>query len=324
MSDVETFTQAERAYFDSRGEKPIPGSESEPTANEEIEAADDAVEDIAEVDDEGDEAPDEQPELKADEEEKPKKKDSRIPLRKLQESENQRKELEKQLNEFREKWARGEERLGMIAESRQAQEQPKAVEPPDPSVDPIGAIEWQKQQTEQIRQFQEQQIRQQQEQAVIASIDNSYKQSWGQFASNTPDAMDAYNHFVTSISTILDLQGIPQERINQMVEQEERKIAYQAMQRGINPAEVIYEKSKAMGYQPKAAAPVENETAKKANDDVARRQKAASASKSLSNAGGNRANAMPSMEELANMSEDDFAEFRNKVGERQFRKLMGE
>lgn len=323
MSDVETFTQAERAYFDSRGEKPIPGSESEPEASEEIVAADDAVEDVNEVDEEGDEEPDEQPELKADEE-KPKRKDSRIPLRKLQESENQRRELEKQLSEFREKWARGEERLRMIAESQQVQQQPKAVEPPDPSVDPIGAIEWQKQQTEQIRQFQEQQIRQQQEQAVIAQIDNNYKEAWGKFASNTPDAMDAYNHFVNSVSAILDLQGIPQDRINQMVEQEERKIAYQAMQRGISPAEVIYEKSKAMGYQPKAAAPVENETAKKANEDVARRQKAASASKSLSNAGGNRANAMPSMEELANMSEDDFAEFRNKVGEKQFRKLMGE
>ena len=93
MSDVETFTQAERAYFDSRGEKPIPGSESEPVASEEIEAADDAVEDIAEVDDEGDEAPDEKPDLKADEEEKPKKKDSRIPLRKLQESEINAKNL---------------------------------------------------------------------------------------------------------------------------------------------------------------------------------------------------------------------------------------
>lgn len=337
MAELETFTPAEREYFNSHGEKAIPvdgGSNDadvmsdgiEDDVSPDLDASDDDADDNALEADTDDKA--EQPD-----QDQPKKKDNgRVPLRKLRAEEDRRKEVERQYEELREKFTRGDERLRMIMEAQQAQQvrqqaPEQELSPPDPHTDPIRAIEWQQQQIEAQRQWQEQQLNAQREAAVIAQLDNGYRQAWGQFANNKPDAMNAYKHFVDVTSAYLEMQGIPQAKIDEMVANEERKIAYQAFQRGVNPAEIIYEKAQIMGYRnvpAQAEQPADNSIVKKAEEDVARRQKAASASKSMSSAGGSRGGNLPSIEELANMSEDEFAEFRAKVGERQFRKLMGE
>lgn len=337
MAELETFTPAEREYFNSHGEKAIPvdgGSNDADNMSDGIE--DDVSPDLdASYDDADDNALEADAEDKAEQpdQDQPKKKDNgRVPLRKLRAEEDRRKEVERQYEELREKFTRGDERLRMIMEAQQAQQvrqqaPEKELSPPDPHTDPIRAIEWQQQQIEAQRQWQEQQLNAQREAAVIAQLDNGYRQAWGQFANNKPDAMNAYKHFVDVTSAYLEMQGIPQAKIDEMVANEERKIAYQAFQRGVNPAEMIYEKAQIMGYRAASAQaeqPTDNLIAKKAEEDVARRQKAASASKSMSSAGGSRGGNLPSIEELANMSEDEFAEFRAKVGERQFRKLMGE
>lgn len=341
MAELETFTPAEREYFNSHGEKAIPTGDniSEPDAvADEAEHDLDAVEmDNGDHDAEHDREQDQDQENERDDlaeqnDGKKDKKYGRVPARKLMEEKRARQALEKELSEIREKFTRGDERLRMIMEAQQAQQArqqapEQELSPPDPHTDPIRAIEWQQQQIEAQRQWQEQQLNAQREAAVIAQLDNGYRQAWGQFANNKPDAMNAYKHFVDVTSAYLEMQGIPQAKIDEMVANEERKIAYQAFQRGVNPAEIIYEKAQIMGYRnvpAQAEQPADNSIVKKAEEDVVRRQKAASASKSMSSAGGSRGGNLPSIEELANMSEDEFAEFRAKVGERQFRKLMGE
>lgn len=332
MTELETFTPAEREYFNTRGEKGILGAGDPVEKETDTEAEIDA--DVEELDTSEANEPEDSAETEPEDEpgeEQPKKKDNgRVPLRKLRAEEDRRKEVERQFEELKEKFTRGDERLRMIMEAQQRQaiqEQPAKQEaPPDPVTDPIRAIEWQQQQLEQQRQWQEQQLQSQREAAAIAQIDDTYRKSWGNLANAKPDALNAYQHFINVTSGYLEMQGVPQANIDDMVANEERKIAYQAMQRGISPAEIIYEKAQMMGYRPAPVAPSEpdNTAAKKAEEDVARRQKAASASKSLSSAGGSRGGSTPSIEELANMSEDDFADFRAKVGERQFRKIMGE
>lgn len=318
MESFETVSAAEREYFNSRGEKPIPTGDETPVETEEVEAVDPEAE-ADEADIEEAEAKDEAPA----EDEKPKRKDSRIPLRKLQESENQRRELEKRLAEREEAFARADERLRTLLQIAQPKEEAPAI--PDPKEDPIGAIEWQKAQIERIEQERQRQAAEYQQQQQLSALDTSYRQSWTSFAGKQQDAIDAYNHFINVTGAFLDMQGVPKEQINQLIENEERKIAYAALQRGANPAELIYERAKQMGYAPKAAAPVADDNAgQKAEADIERRQKAASASKSLGSASGQRSEAMPSARELADMPEEEFAEFRLKISERQMRKLMGE
>jgi hypothetical protein len=320
MENFETVTPAEREYFNSKGEKPIPGDEAATVEAEadEVEAVEPDEVEVSEPD----AADDVETKDEASEEDKLKRKDSRIPLRKLQESENRRRELEKKLSEREQAFARADERLRMLVEAQQPRQE--APTHPDPKDDPIGAIEWQKQQLERIENERQRSAQEYQQQQQLAALDNTYCQSWSSFAGKQHDAIDAYNHFISVTRTFLDMQGVPQNQINQLIENEERKIAYAALQRGANPAEMIYERAKQMGYSPKAAAPVEDDTSRKAGEaDIERRQKASSASKSLGAASGSRAGALPSFAELAEMSEDDYAEFRSKVGERQLRKLMG-
>jgi len=310
--ELESFTPQERAYFESKGEKPI-----------DVEAPDTET-----VDDSTDEPESEAPEVEAKEEaetedaetkepEKPRK-DQRVPLRKLQEEVNARRELERKNQELAEQFARADERLRMLFQAQQP-EQPKAPAVPDPKDDPIGFMEWQKSEVERLATEQRQQQEVYQQQAQINAIDTAYKQSWAVFNTEKPDALDAYQHFVNVTAAYLEMQGVPQQQINDLVQNEERKITVAAMQRGMNPAELIYEKAKTFGYQPKAAAV--DETAKKAEADIDRRQKAAVASKSLSSAGGSKANT-PSAMDLANMSEEEFEEFRSR-NPRAYKQIMG-
>lgn len=335
MAELETFTAAEREYFNSRGEKSIPSGGMVVT---------DAPED---TDTDAVEAEVEQPEIEADnaadneneaaeqdkaetDEDAPKKRDGRVPLRKLRAEEDRRKEVERQYEELREKFSRADERLRMFYETQQRQtvEQPQKQEiaPPDPTVDPIGAIEWQRQQIEQTRQWQEQQLRVQQEQAAIQQIDNGYRQAWGHFANQQPDAMDAYQHFLKATAAVLRAQGFSKDQADAHVENEERKIAVAAFRAGVNPAEIIYREAMEMGYTPKQARQIADreDAARKADEDVARRQKAAPAAKSLSNTGGSRSGVAPSVAEIADMSEDEFAEWLAKTPESKRRKIMGD
>lgn len=314
MSDeFETFTTEERNYFESKGgeapvkEAPEPEAEEEEVEAEEPEAkADDAETDEPEA------------------EERPKK-DGRVALRKFRAEEERRKAAEKQAAELREQFARADERLKLLAQAQQPP-QPQEEPPPDPAVDPIGALQWQQKQIEAQRQAAEQQQRSAQEQAVISQIDAGYRRAFSEFSTATPDAPEAYQHFTSALGNYFQMLGVPDAQIDALVVQEERKLAYQAAQRGQNPAEIVYNLAKQFGYQPKAKSEVEtatDEAVEKAEKDIDRRQKAAAAAKSLSAAGGSRGGRMPSMAELASMSDEEFADMRSRMSDREFRRLAG-
>jgi hypothetical protein len=320
MSDVtsfETFTPAERAFFDSKGEKPpveeAPIAEEPEAETEEIEA--DAPEAEEETKAEGE---------KTEETEPPKRKDQRVPLRKLQEEVNARRELEKRLAQRDEEFARADERLKVLMQRFEQPEPQKETAPPDTKEDPLGAIEWTQKQLEAMQRQQAEQQRVYQQQAEISAIDTAYKQSWGQFASKTADALDGYQHFVNVTAQFLEMQGVPQEQINALVENEERKITVAALKSGRDPAEMIYESAKRMGYQPKAAQETDDSVSKKAEADIERRQKAQAASKSLSSTGGARGGVELTIEELARMPEDEFDAYMSKLSPAKRRKIMGE
>lgn len=320
MKEFETFSAEERAYLDSNGEKPLGDDVADTEEEDTAEIDNEADDESAEVDakDEAD-AEDEE----AKEEEKPKRKDQRIPLRKLLEKEELLKQAERERDAIKEQFARADERLRLLF-STQQQEQTKEPPPPDKNQDPLGYMDWQQGRIDALARVQQQQLEEFQRQSQINAVDAAYKQSWGAFASKTPDALDAYQHFVNVTAGYLEMQGVAPAQINAMVENEERKITFAAMQRGVSPAELIYEKAKSFGYQPKPSKQQSEDATKKAEADIERRQRGQVAGKSLSNTGGSRGAQAITAAELANMSDDEFEEVRSKIGDRAFRKLMGE
>lgn len=101
---------------------------------------------------------------------------------------------------------------------------------------------------------------------------------------------------------------------------EERGLVQQALQNRMSPAELIYGMAQDWGYQkaaPVVVPPVVPAQAGAAagapsvTAEIERIQKGQAASKSLSGAGGASAGAM-TVEQLANMSEDEFAVYARK------------
>jgi hypothetical protein len=323
IEGFETFTAGERAYIDSKGEKPVE-DEAPLSENDDVETETDAVEDESD-------APEAEAKEEADaedegaKEDKKKKDVGRVPLRKLREEEDRRKNVETERDQLKEQFARADERLRLLFQAQQ-QGQQKEQAPPDKAQDPLGFMEWQQTQIDKLASEQRAQQQSYQQQAQINAVDTAYKQAWGTFADKTPDALDAYQHFVTVTAGYLEMQGVPSDRINALVENEERKITVAAMQRGVNPAELIYEKAKAFGFQPKPVVTQQqknDEAAQKAEADIERRQKGAAAAKSLSTAGGTRGGQSVTALDLASMSDDEFAEVRAKLGDKAFNKIMG-
>lgn len=255
-------------------------------------------------------------------EDQPKKKDGRVPLRKLMAEEERRKNAERELAETRERFSRADERLNTLAQlmqQRQTQHEPE--QPPDPNQDPIGAIEFQRQQNARLEQQFQQQQRAIQEQQALQQIDNGYKRAWSSFASETPDAIDAYTHWTGALNAFFGAAGVPEAQREQMIIGEERRLAYVAQQSGQNPAQVIYNLAKQFGYTPKAA--TDQAPGETAQRKVDMRAKGQAAAKSLSNAGGQRGSGLPSMEEIAGMSDEEFMELRERIGERGMNKILG-
>jgi len=313
MSDeFETFTKEERSYFDNKGEV----AEKEAPAEDE---GDDVEDDVVEAEAE---APETEAKQDADEPEKPKK-DGRVALRKLRAEEERRKTAEREAAQLREQFARADERLRMLYQANQPQTQAEPEQPPNPTEDPIGAIQWQQRQIELQRQAYEQQQVAQREQAIISQIDNGYRRAFTDFASETPDAPDAYTHFTNALGKYFENLGVPEAQIDALVVQEERRLAYQAAQRGQDPAEIVYSLARQFGYQPKSQKEASQEAVEKAEKDIDRRQKAAPASKSLSSASGSRGGRQPSMAELASMTDEEFSDMRSKMSDREFRRLAG-
>jgi hypothetical protein len=303
MSDNEIIaeiTSEDKAAFDAmRDEKPI-ASEPEPET-EEVE--EESTEDEPEPD-------------KAEKPEPEKKKDGRVPLRKLREEEERRKSLEKELSEQREIMARADERLRILAEVNKPRQEEQA--PPDPDQDPIAALKWVQEQQRKADEQREHFAREQQERAYIEQIDGSYRSGWKAYQQDVPDAADAYRHWITAMDGYFDSVGLPEAQRNEAIIREERRIALAAQSRGMNPAGMIYRQAEKFGYR-KAEAP---EPAKDAEKEVERRQKAAPAARSLSNAGGVKGGEI-TVQDLATMSEEEFAEMRAKMSPRAFERLLG-
>lgn len=191
-----------------------------------------------------------------------------------------------------------------------AAEQPKA---PNVDEDPIAVIRAQGETIARMEQALNQ--RAADERLTTAAVSRERE-----FMAQTPDYGDAMSYLQQSRDAQLALMGFEnqQERANIMAN-EAKIVAANALNAGENPAQRYYGIAKAMGWQPRAAAPAQPAQAAPAAPNAAERvdtiARGQAASRSLSAAPG-AAVAPDTVEALANMSETDFNEWFAKNGSR--------
>lgn len=163
--------------------------------------------------------------------------------------------LRQSLAAEQQRYAEAKIRLDALEKQLQERLQPQ-VAAPDPNTDPLGAMMHQLAQVNatvtdlQAKLTQEQQnnlLKQQFEQFT-----NSVREIKTTYEKTVPDFNDAYQHIRNIRTEDLRLNGISEAEIPKILLQDELNIAQNALQRGKNPAEEMYNMAKRYGYAAKA------------------------------------------------------------------------
>lgn len=260
------------------------------------------------------EAPGDSPaqEQQVETEQKPDDKKTVVPHAALHEERERRKEIQRAFEEekrqnaiFRDTMSRRMQEL--FQASQQSRQQPQQYRDPNADPDPVAALAHNQQLTvqqlahlQQERQHQEQQRQHEEYQQRVISWAQSQADG---FRKETPEFDDAYNHLRTVRVQELQAMGLPVEQIKRTLYNDEMWVYHHAAQAGKNPAEIAFNMAKAAGWKPKQ----QQQAADQKMDTL---QKGTQAAKTLGNGGGDAG--MPTLEQIAAMSEDDFATLKAK------------
>ena len=162
-------------------------------------------------------------------------------------------------------WTKAKEQLDALAAMRA---QIAAVKAPEPAVvaKPEGdasELEYLKARLAQIeggvaevQGYQHQTAQQQQlaqvEEAEIAQLQHVTAQAETEYRATNPDYDNGIKFVVEARAKELQLYGIPQSQINEIIRDESRDIIRAAIQQGRNPAELGYQIALSRGYRPEA------------------------------------------------------------------------
>jgi hypothetical protein len=249
-----------------------------------------------------------------------------VPHQALHKERERRKSTEAELNTYRERMARAEERLAVLNEVLTQPAQANAAqasqpeEEPDPSKDIFAAFEYERQKRRELEARIAERDQQSQSERQLSQLQNAYAQDAQRFMAEKPDFKEAYSYIANSRARELSALGYSQDQIRQQLTHEETNIVAQAFQQRRSPSAVLYEQAIARGYTPKQAQAiaVQSNAAQKL-ETIA---KAQTTQKSLSGAGGTAGEGL-TLEALANMSEEEFAATAAKIGKSKLKALMG-
>lgn len=195
-----------------------------------------------------------------------------------------------------------------------AEDEPKPEPIPDPVTEPDRFNAWLQKRDEDTRkqiEATDRQWREMQQRQTVAQTVARHEQA---FRAEKPDYEAALAHLRDTRKRELAFFTDDAEAIDRHIGQEAWQIANWAVQVGRNPAEVVYEIARARGYAPKAADPAPD-----AGKRIEAQARAQEQTQSLSQASGPANTGLPTAEDLANMSEADFAKMDPDV----IRKVMG-
>lgn len=294
--DVEILSSEEQAAFDDRSTI----GATRRAEDAELIAAEAKAEPEAKPAAKAEEA---KPEVKTEEQ----KQAGHVPIASLIE---ERKEWQARLKEEAEKRAQLEGKFNLITERlNKPAEQPKPINVDD---NPLEALKQTRQQLEQVTNVQQQQAVRHQFATHVAAQVNAYK-------ANTPDYDDAYKFARNSTISELKARGFTETDIPQVLENGEFQLATEALQRGKNVAQHLYDFAVARGYKKaEPQAEVKTEAKPTAQERIETAAKGQANSKSLSS-GGSAPAAKLTLVDLESMSEDDIAD----MPEEKFRALFG-
>jgi len=163
--------------------------------------------------------------------------------------------LRRSLAEEQQRYAEAKVRLDTLERQLQEKLIPK-VETPDPSTDPLGNMMHQLAQVNaNVTELQNKLTQEQQNSLLKQQFEQfttSVRDIKAVYEKTVPDFNAAYEHIRTIRAEDLRSVGILESEIPKVLLQDELNIAQNAIQRGKNPAEEIYNMAKRYGYATKA------------------------------------------------------------------------
>lgn len=307
---AEGLSAEEQAFFDSKGESGLP--EPKPVEGTPAEAAETGEEPAAGAEDEH-----KGPKL--------------VPLAALTKERAEAKEIKEALRKVQEQNAVLADRWNTILQMQKQPQAPEQQAPqaPDPETDLFGHLKWMQDQIVAAQKADAEARALTEQQQKAAHVEQAVWNHWHADAANYaktntdfPNAAKWLSEFrekqLAALSVVDKRFSSPQARANQ-INAELRQIVVGAAQEGRSPAEIIYELATGYGYAPQAPASKQPDPAKMVEALAA----GIEGSTTLSGGGGSKPNAAVSPEDIAKMSEDEFARWLDKAGEKGFRRMAG-
>ena len=295
MAGENELSTEEAAFFETKGEAPAAVAPEPEPAKDAPAAKEPAKEDAAPADGE-------------------KGGDLKVALK--QERERRRAEAAAR-QEAELKYAKLQSRLDTLQELATTTVQPQQAKAPDEipdiNVDPVGHFRAKdairEREIAELRAWKQNQERQGQELNNVQRISQIAQAQEAEFVKETPDYNDASTHLREMRAAQLRAYGITDPaQIQSIIAQDAITIAANALAQQKNPAKVIYEMAKASGFTGKAPAPAAAQ--KVVSQEEAKIDMAAKGQKAGSSVGqiGGAATPPTTMEALASMSDEEFAE----------------
>jgi hypothetical protein len=178
-----------------------------------------------------------------------------VPHAAFNEERTRRQQLEAENRRLSEDRARFDERLRVIQEMNQPQPQPQPqpLQKPDRNVDPISTIEYLENKIEALEQNWQhgsQQWNEQQQRAEqVRWIAQAASSDADRVKAEVPDYDQAYRFWLQSRAGEMQAYGLQPSEIGQALQREELEISAGAFQRGVSPAETLYQIAQQRGYR---------------------------------------------------------------------------
>lgn len=262
-----------------------------------------------------------------------------VPHAKFHRANERRKEAEKRAEEAQRNATVAMQRMAELMEAMKGgQQQEQKAEPeydlgPDPNEDPVGALEWAREQRRQEIERQRQQEQQAaQQQQAHRQWQEAYTSVLTQFETAKqaePELQGLYDGLRTSYALEYQAYGYSMPQIVQLVERQEAQIIQWAHANRIPIGQAIKSLAQSRGVQ--AAAPEQSGQQRerdpvtgqyKSAQDIDKLDQTKRASRSLNGGAAVRTEG-PTPEDIVNMSEEDFAAFKKKYGDKAMAKAFG-
>jgi hypothetical protein len=234
-------------------------------------------------------------------------KEKTVPHGAFHEERERRKALQRELEEARRERAVLNDRFERLFAAQKQAEAPQYRDP-EKDPDPLTAMQHNDQINRQRLEAMQQQLAQDNERRQHEFYESQVI-AWGQERANeyrqeVPDFDDAYQHIRMVRANELHAIGYNVAEIKQALRNDELGIINEAGKRGRNPAEIVYNMAKAAGYTGK-------KPAQDAEQKIEQLQKGQQAAKTVGN--GAASSGWPTAEQIADMSEDDFAALETRL-----------